>query len=120
MLLGQQFGGGHDGGLAAAGDGRQCRHRRHHGLARTDVALDQTQHWRGPGQVGSDLVEHATLGAGQRKRQLGQKASLQAATAGQLRRAVRLNAQAHLAQAQLVGQQLFHSQSPGGRVMPVA
>ena len=57
------------------------------------------------------------MGGGQREGQLGEEAGLQPASVGQWRGAIFLDAQAHLPQAQLVGQQLLQGQAPGGGVM---
>ncbi|KAF4531144.1 hypothetical protein B566_EDAN019179, partial [Ephemera danica] len=71
MLLGQNFGRRHQGALPAAVDGAGGRQRRHHRLARTDIALQQAVHGLGQGNVGANLFGHAGLGAGQGEGQHG-------------------------------------------------
>ena len=44
VLAGEDFRRNHEGTLRAALDGRRQRHQRHHGLAGTDVALQEPQH----------------------------------------------------------------------------
>ena len=69
MLLGEDLGGGHHGGLVAGLHGRQHRQRGHDRLARAHVALQQAMHRVRCGHVAPDLVPHALLGAGERPRQ---------------------------------------------------
>ena len=78
VLLGQDFGGRHQGALPAAVDGQRGGQRRHHRLARADVALQQAVHRLRPIHVVRDLVHHAPLRAGERKRQRRQKPLVQA------------------------------------------
>ena len=69
MLFGQDFRGGHQRCLMTALHRHHHRVDRDHGLARTDVALQQPVHRVRCGHVGFDLCDGALLGAGQRIRQ---------------------------------------------------
>ena len=55
MLLGQDFGGGHDGRLEAVGDGLERRSGGHGGFATPHIALEQTGHWYGGAHIGKNL-----------------------------------------------------------------
>ena len=69
MLLGQNFGGRHQRTLPAGVHAAGCRQRRHHGLARAHIALQQAVHGQAFLKVGINLVAHAFLSGGQRKGQ---------------------------------------------------
>ena len=69
MLLGQNFGGRHQCALPAGVHAAGRRQRRHHGLSRAHIALQQAVHGQAFLQVGIDLVAHALLCGGQRKGQ---------------------------------------------------
>ena len=71
MLLGQDFGGGHDGALGAVGDRQPQRSRCHRGLARADVPLQQTAHRYGLRQIAADMAEGSALRRGQLEREGG-------------------------------------------------
>ena len=75
VLLGEHFGRRHERALISTLHRDEQRRERHHGLARTDVALEQAVHRRGPGEVVHDLAERALLVAGQRERQPARNAS---------------------------------------------
>ena len=70
VLLGEHFGRRHERALVAALHRDEQRRERDDGLARTDVALQEAVHRRGPGEVVRDLGERALLVAGERERQL--------------------------------------------------
>ena len=61
MLLGQDFGGRHQRDLVSVFDGDDGGLEGHNGLARSDVALQQTPHGRRLFHVGGDFFEHALL-----------------------------------------------------------
>ncbi len=69
VLLGEHFGGCHERTLVAALDRDEQGRERNHGLARTDVALQQPVHRRGAREVVLDLGEGALLVAGEGERQ---------------------------------------------------
>ena len=70
MLAGEDFGGGQQRGLLARLDRDQHRIQRHHGLARTDIALQQAQHRCLLRHVARDLGDGALLRAGEAEGQL--------------------------------------------------
>jgi hypothetical protein len=59
-------------GVAALEDHDGCSHR-NEGLAGTDVSLQQTPHWHGPTEVGSNLTEHLLLGTSEREAETGKE-----------------------------------------------
>ena len=61
MLLGEQLGRRHQGGLEVVLDGQQHREQGHHGLAGAHVAHQEAVHPVGGGHVGRDLAERAVL-----------------------------------------------------------
>ena len=75
MLARQDLGGGEQRRLRPRLDRDQHRRQRDHGLARSDIALQQPQHRRRLRQVAGDFGNRPMLGAGQRKWQvqLGQQ-----------------------------------------------
>ena len=73
MLLGEDFGRRHEGGLVAVLDGLQCGKRGDHGLAAADIALQQALHGMRAGQVDADLVPDFLLRAGKGERQVLQQ-----------------------------------------------
>ena len=62
MLAREDFGRRHQRGLPAALDHGSRREQRHHGLAGTDIALQQPHHPFRLAEVGDDGVERAVLG----------------------------------------------------------
>ncbi len=71
VLLGEDFGRGHDGGLMAGGDGLEHGADRDGGFAGADVALEQAIHGCGAGEVAGDLADGLLLAAGEREGQAG-------------------------------------------------
>ena len=69
VLLGEDFGRRHQGRLVAGTDRREHRREGHHGLAATDVTLEEAEHRVGAAQVALDFVEAALLGASERERE---------------------------------------------------
>ncbi len=69
MLLGQQLGRRHDGGLEAPGSRDHGSHRGDHRLPRADVTLQQPVHRHVRREIGDDLSERALLRSRQRERQ---------------------------------------------------
>ena len=69
VLVGQHFGRRHDAGLVAIVKRHHGRQYCHERLSAAHVALQQAVHLLAAGHVGPDLLEHALLGTGQRKRQ---------------------------------------------------
>ena len=106
VLTCQDLGRGHQGGLPAGLNGGGCGHERHHGLARADVALQESQHALGLGEVVDDLGNGAGLRIGQRIGEGFGQLFAQAPVAGG--RAARRPAQmgAHERQRKLTGQEL--------------
>ena len=74
VLLGQNFRGGHEGGLPAVPDGAEARGSCDHRLAAADIALHEPVHHMAGGQILQDLVDRALLRAGQTEGQRGIKA----------------------------------------------
>ena len=70
VLLRQDLGGGHERPLVTALDRHQQRAQRHHRLARSHVALQESVHGQGLGQVDVDLGHGPPLRRGQGERQL--------------------------------------------------
>ena len=68
VLLRQDFGGRHDGGLAAGLHGREAGNDGHHSLAAAHVALQQSVHRLGPADVVQHLVHRPHLRASQLER----------------------------------------------------
>ena len=56
VLLGEDFGGGHQHALRAIGDGDQQSGRGHHRLARADIALQEAGHRHVDGNIAQDFV----------------------------------------------------------------
>ena len=120
MLLGQDFGRGHQRALPAGFDGQRGGQRRDHGLARTHVALQQAVHRHLTPQVVRDFVADPALGGGQRKRQGREQAFPQPARLRQKRRrALQLAFALGLQLRQLLRQQLLELQALPGRVAVV-
>ena len=65
MLLSQDFGRGHQGGLRSVGSSHNHRRGGHSRLARTNIPLQQAVHRAGLGQVGANLLYDALLCASQ-------------------------------------------------------
>ena len=64
VLLGQDLGGRHQGGLLAGFDRAQHGEQRDQGLAGADIALQQAQHAAGGGEVGVDFLQRLRPGTG--------------------------------------------------------
>ena len=73
VLFGQHFGGRHDGSLPAVANDRVQRAGRHHGLAGTDVSLQQPAHGPVAPQVVQDLGHGHALAVRQLEGQLAPK-----------------------------------------------
>ena len=69
MLLSQDFGGRHQSALPTRIDALRGSKRRHHGFARTHIALQQAVHGHGTRHVVGNFAHHTLLCAGQLKRQ---------------------------------------------------
>ena len=82
MLLRQDLGGRHQRALPSGVDGDGRRERRHHGLARADIALQQPVHGNRAPQVAGDLLAHALLGRRQLEWQRRQQLLVQALRLG--------------------------------------
>ncbi len=65
VLFGEDLGGGHEGGLAAAFDGEEDGGEGDEGFAAADVALEEAVHGAGGGEVGADFGDGAELGGGE-------------------------------------------------------
>ncbi len=110
MLFGKQFGRRHQGNLIAAFHGAERRHRRDHGFAAADIALDQAKHRVRAHEVARDLPGDAHLRRGQRERQRCEQASGQFPGALQRGRASLLHRRAHATQDQVLRQQLLEGE----------
>jgi len=115
MLLGQDLGRRHDGGLPALLDGLQRRHRRDDGLAAADVPLQQTLHGVWLGKVMADLGGDLLLRPSQGKGQLLQQGWNQSCRGLQLRGAEATPSCVMLAHRELLRQQLVESETPPSR-----
>ena len=65
VLLGQHLGGHHERPWCPLCTATEQRGQRHHGLARSDVALEQAVHGERAGQIGDDHRQRPPLGRGQ-------------------------------------------------------
>ena len=70
MLLGEELGRGHEGGLRAGSRRDPRGERGDDGLARTDVALEQARHRDAPRQIPADLLQGPALRVREREGQL--------------------------------------------------
>ena len=73
VLLGQNLGGGHQGGHVVVLEGDVAGRRRHHRLAGADIALHQAVHRRVFGKVLPHLVDGTLLRPGEGEGQLVKK-----------------------------------------------
>ena len=116
MLLGQQFGRRHQGGLIARMYRSQRGERGHHGLAAADVALHQAQHRLRLRQVARHFLAHALLRRGEAERQCAQQLPMQLPRRAQHGRTALPHRGAQALEAQVLGQQLFEGEPLLGRV----
>ena len=65
VLLGEDLGGGHEGGLAAGFDGEEHGGHGDEGFAAADVALEEAVHGAGKEKVFADFGDAAVLGSGE-------------------------------------------------------
>ena len=118
VLLREQLGGCHQGGLPAGLDGTRGRERGHDGLAAAHIPLDQALHRMFACQVVLDLVPDTTLRLGQLERQRRQQACRQPVRP-QHRRAPLLPRRTRQAQRDLLRHQFVELQSMPGRVRAI-
>ena len=117
MLFGQDFGRRHQGALPAGVDRHGRSQRGDHGLARADIALQQSMHRLRPRQIAGDFLTDTPLRVGQRERQHRQQLLMDAATRGVQRRRLQPRPLAlRLQLAQLLSQQLVELQPLPGRM----
>ena len=121
MLLGENLGGRHDRRLVAGLHRRAHGERRHHGLARADVALQQPVHRVRRGHVAPDVLPHALLsrreGEGQARAQAGDQLAARAHRDSALpRRARAEDREPELQEQEVVEGQAAH----GGRARALA
>ena len=116
VLLGQEFGGRHQGRLTAGLDRLQRRQGRHHRLARSDVALQQALHRQWPRQVGSDLGRRLLLVRCQDKGQRLTQALGEYPVLIQGRGTPPGMGEPQTSQAHLMGDQFLEGETPEGRV----
>ena len=116
MLLGEQLGRRHDGRLHPAGDRLEARDRGDHGLARSDVALDQAHHRVWCLEIVEDLGDDTLLCAREPERQVGDEVADLGLAAGQRNRGLGLGECPEVAQAEVVGQQLLEREASLARV----
>ena len=110
MLLGEDFGRCHKGGLKAIFDRLQTGQRSHHGLAAADVALQQATHRMRLRQVGADFLPGARLRGGKRERQRVDEGGGQLLLRGQGRGIQALPLPTRGGQRQLLRQQFVEGQ----------
>ena len=116
MLFRQDLGWRHDRGLYATGNSLETRYRRDDRFAGTDVALDKAHHRMRLRQIAENLIDHASLRPGQRKGQVRDKATDLFTTVFKRYGIVCLCQRAEVAQAQVMGEQLFESEALLARV----
>ena len=119
MLLGEDLGGRHQHRLAAVLGGLQHRQRRHAGLARAHVALQEALHRVVGGEVAGDLGKRTGLGAGEGEGQLAEELAGQGVAQRQPRGVLGAAGGVGPAQGDLLGQQLVELDALPGRVTAV-
>ena len=120
MLVRKYFRRGHQGNLVAGTDNQQRGDSGHHGLAGTDVTLDQAQHRRWFQHVLADFSQHPLLRARQFERQVVQEGPDPAVSlAADNERGLGPDCFPDQAQAQVVRQQFLEDQALLGRVSAV-
>ena len=120
MLVRKDFRRGHQGNLVAGTDNQQRGDSGHHGLAGTDIALDQAQHRRRFQHVLADFCQDPLLRARQLERQVIQEGPDPAVSlVADNERGPRPDCFPDQAQAQVVRQQFFENQALLGRVVAV-
>ena len=120
MLVRKYFRRGHQGNLVAGTDNQQGGDSGHHGLAGTDIALDQAQHRRRFQHVLADFRQDPLLRARQFERQVIQEGPDPAVSlVADNERGPRPDCLPDEAQAQVVRQQLLENQALLGRVAAV-
>ncbi len=111
MLFGQNFGRCHQGGLFAGLDRAQHRQQRDQRLAGADIALEQTQHAAGGGQVGVDLDQSRDLGRRRRKAEAVQRDVAQPRIADQRLAGAGAHTTTNQREGDLAGEQLVIGQT---------
>lgn len=116
MLLGEDLGGRHEGGLMTRGHGAQGGERSYDGLAADDVALNEAVHGTVRGQIGEDLVRDAALGVREVEGKLRKEAADQFGVVARERRGGALKGHgARFAQRDLLGEEFVEDEpAPGG------
>ena len=118
VLPRQDLGRGHQRGLPARTHRHHRRQRGNDRLAAAHVALQQPVHGLLPRQIGRDLVTHAALRTGERKRQRGQQCCLTIAVDQRLT-PLSCPQLARPPQRQLLRHQLFQDDALAGRRAPL-
>ena len=111
MLLGEQFGRRHQRYLSTGFDCGQRSQRGDDGLARANVALNQTQHRHTFTQVTYRFGADARLRCGRRKWQRSEESLAQVAIAAQHGGGLRAQAIAQLLERQMLGEQFLECQA---------
>ena len=112
MLLGQYFGGRHQGALPTVVNRNGCCERGHHGFARAHIALQQTVHGHLALQVARDFFAHTALCTREVEGQHSQQFFLQTlCSRGQGRRTQQTALAFRLQLRELLCQQLFGLQA---------
>ena len=120
MLVRKYFRRGHQGNLVAGTDNQQGGDSSHHGLAGTDIALDQPQHRRRFQHVLADFCQDPLLRARQFERQVVQEGPDPAVSiVADNERGPRPDCFPDQAQAQVVRQQFLENQALLGRMVAV-
>ena len=105
MLAGEDFGRRHHRRLPSCFDHVGHRHERHHGLARSDVALQEPEHPLFGLEIGADVVDRLLLRLGQRKWQRGFEIAPQRAFGAVRAAGNDAHPRPHEEQRELVGEQ---------------
>ena len=120
MLVRKYFRRGHQGNLVAGTDNQQRCDSGHHGLAGTDIALDQAQHRRRFQHVLADFPQDPLLRARQFERQVIQEGpDPDVSLVADNERGPRPDCFPDQAQAQVVRQQFLENQALLGRMVAV-
>ena len=105
MLAGEDFGRRHHRRLPSCFDHVGHRHQRHHGLARSHVALQEPEHPLFGFEIGADVLDRLLLRLGQRKRQRGLETAPQRAFGAVRAAGNDAHPRPHEEQRELVGEQ---------------
>jgi hypothetical protein len=119
VLLGEEFGGCHQGDLQASGERVGGDQRRHRGFAGANVALEQAKHGARAAEVIINFRHHSRLCAGEGETERCQQLLAQRLGSRENRRLKVLRLLTQLAQRELMGEQFFQREALLRRMMPL-